>query len=300
MERWDGNEARCAAAGCRTLLSDELAASCRKTREGPAWLERLPGMIGELTRRWSLALGAPFDSSAAWVAPAERGDGRRVVLKIGLPHMESAHEIDGLRWLDGDPTVRLLEADGELDAMLLERCDPGHPLSRMTEPEQDAVVARLLPRFWGRRPAAGHPFRPLSAMIAHWREETLAAAPEGVDRGLIQEGLRLLEDLSRPAAGDVLLATDLHAGNVLRAQREPWLAIDPKPFIGDRAYDATQHLMNCRGRMRAAPDATIRRFAELLEVEPARVRLWMFARAAAEPRDVWDGELFEIARALKS
>ena len=40
--------------------------------------------------------------------------------------------------------------------------------------------------------------------------------------------------------------TDLHAGNVVRAEREPWLVIDPKPFVGDPAYDATQHLLNCR------------------------------------------------------
>jgi streptomycin 6-kinase len=69
----------------------------------------------------------------------------------------------------------------------------------------------------------------------------------------------------------VLLATDLHAGNVLQAQRRPWLVIDPKPFVGDRAYDATQHLLNCSQRMLTAPDATIRRFADLLEVDDERV-----------------------------
>jgi streptomycin 6-kinase len=95
-----------------------------------------------------------------------------------------------------------------------------------------------------------------------------------------------------------LLATDLHAGNVLRAQREPWLVIDPKPFIGDRAYDATQHLFNCMERMLASPAATIRRFADLLEVDHERVRLWMFARASAEPRDVWNDDSLALARAL--
>jgi streptomycin 6-kinase len=64
----------------------------------------------------------------------------------------------------------------------------------------------------------------------------------------------------------VLLATDLHAGNVLRARREPWRVIDPKPFVGDPAYDATQHLRNCGVRLRSDPDGTIRRFADLLAV----------------------------------
>ena len=83
---------------------------------------------------------------------------------------------------------------------------------------------------------------------------------------------------------EVLLATDLHAGNVLRATREPWLVIDPKPFIGDPAYDATQHLLNCGARLRSDPIETIRRFADLLGVDRDRLRLWMFARAAAGPR----------------
>jgi streptomycin 6-kinase len=96
----------------------------------------------------------------------------------------------------------------------------------------------------------------------------------------------------------MLLATDLHAGNVLRAEREPWLVIDPKPFVGDPAYDATQHLSNCGARLRTDPQGTISRFAEFLEVDQERVRLWMFARAAAEPRDDWNDAKTAFARAI--
>jgi streptomycin 6-kinase len=135
-------------------------------------------------------------------------------------------------------------------------------------------------------------------MTAHWAAETLAAAHAWPDAGLVQEGLRLFDDLSRPSADDVLLATDLHAGNVLRAEREPWLVIDPKPFVGDRAYDATQHLFNGKGRMLTAPVATIHDVADLLGVDEERVRLWMFARSAAEPRDIWNVESVTLARIL--
>lgn len=193
--------------------------------------------------------------------------------------------------------MRLLEADEDLNAMLLERCEPGTVLRHLPEPEQDVILAELLRRLW-RRPAAPHPFRPLSVMIDHWSNETIADSARWPDAGLVQEGLRLFEELSRPSSNDVLLATDLHAGNVLRAQREPWLVIDPKPFIGDPAYDATQHLLNCQERMRADPNATIRRFSDLLEVDGERVRLWLFARSAAEPRDTWDEDFFTLARRL--
>jgi streptomycin 6-kinase len=86
---------------------------------------------------------------------------------------------------------------------------------------------------------------------------------------------------------------------VLRAQREPWLVIDPKPFIGDRSYDATQHLLNSRSRLLADPQGTIQRFSDLLGVDPIRVRLWTFARAAADPRSDWfQDPLKEVARLL--
>jgi streptomycin 6-kinase len=281
-------------------VPDRLAIACHGTPERHKWLERLPQVIGELQARWSLSLGAPFDGSevsCAWVAPAVRTDGSGAVLKLGMPHMEGVHELQALHFWDGDPAVRLLEADTDLNAMLLERCEPGTVLREVPEAEQDVVMAGLLRRLW-RRPAPAHPFRPLSLMIAYWADETRATASEWDDAGLVDEGLRLFDELSRPSPDDVLLATDLHAGNVLRAQREPWLVIDPKPFIGDRAYDATQHLFNCRERVVRAPVATIRRFADLLEVDHERVRLWMFARAAAEPRDAWNDDSLALARAL--
>ena len=80
----------------------------------------------------------------------------------------------------------------------------------------------------------------------------------------------------------MLLCTDLHAENILAAEREPWLAIDPKPFIGDPAYDATQHMLNCDARLATDPVALAHRMAGLLELDPSRVKLWLFARCAQE------------------
>jgi streptomycin 6-kinase len=264
-----------------------------------AWLEQLPDIIQELRVRWALSLGLPWNSDAtcAWVAPAVRRNGTRAVLKLGMPHMEATHELQGLRFWNGDPTVRLLDADAGLNAMLLEPCEPGTPLRRVPELDQDMVIAKLLRRLW-RKPQAPHSFRPLATMTAHWARETRAVASAWPDATLIEDGLRLFDALSRPSLDDVLLATDLHAGNVLSAQREPWLVIDPKPFLGDPAYDATQHLLNCTGRLHSDPVGTIRRFADLLDVDHERVRLWTFARAAAEPRDDWTGESNALARAL--
>jgi streptomycin 6-kinase len=282
----------------------QLAANCRKTPERAAWLKKLPGALCYLEGRWSLKPAGPLageEASCAWVAPVVRTDSASAVLKLGMPHMEGEHELQGLRFWNGDPTVRLLEADDELNAMLLERCEPGTVLRELPEPEQDLVIARLLRRLW-RSPSAPHPFRPLSALMEYWSAETLDQLAQCPDSGLVREGLRLFQKLPLNTPMEVLLATDLHAGNVLRAQREPWLVIDPKPFVGDPAYDTTQHLFNCRARLRSEPNDTIRRFADLLgfdSEDSERVRLWTFARAAAEPRNNWkDDDSMAIARAI--
>ncbi len=282
-------------------IPKSLEASCRKKPERMAWLIALPDAVCDLKSRWSLELGIPFDGpevSCGWVAPVTRADGKRAVLKLGMPHMEGEHELEGLRFWEGDPTVRLIDGDVGLNAMLLEHCDPGTVLRTIPEPEQDVVIAGLLRRLW-RTPSPPHPFRMLSTMLEHWTSATLADIEKWPDAGLVRGGLDAFEELQSTTTVDVLLATDLHAGNVLRAQRESWLAIDPKPFIGDPAYDATQHLLNCMERLCAEPGETIRRFASILGVDSERVRLWIFARVAAEPRDNWTGGLeLELARAL--
>ena len=285
------------------IIPEKIAAVCQSTAERRLWLSQLPKAVRSLEERWSLEIGTPFDGdevSCAWVAPVTLADGTSAILKLGMPHMEAEHEIAGLRFWAGDPTVQVLEADEGLGAMLLERCEPGTALRELPEIEQDIILASLLRRLW-RVPPAPHCFRPLAAMTACWSSETLERAAHWADAGLVSEGLRLFEKLPETAATEVLLATDLHAGNVLRAAREPWLVIDPKPFLGDPAYDATQHLLNCVGRLRSEPDRTIRRFAELLDLDYERVRLWTFARVAVQAgNDMQSERWVQLARAIGS
>lgn len=276
-----------------------VSENARRTPAGAAWLDRLPEILRTVEARWSFTVGDPFDHeglTGGWVAPVTRKDGFPAVLKLANPHMEGEHEIHGLRFWDGDPTVRLLAADEESGAMLLERCFPGTALRSRSETEQDLVIAGLLKRLW-RPPVAPHPFRPLSVMTKYWSDLTLADAENWPDAGLVREGLRLFEELPRTTTREVLLATDLHAGNVLQSERVPWLVIDPKPFVGDPAYDPTQHLFNCVERLRLDPSGMFHRMGDLLGVDHERIRLWTFARAAAEPRDDWhDEEMLGIAK----
>ena len=74
--------------------------------------------------------------------------------------------------------------------------------------------------------------------------------------------------------------------------------IDAKPFIGDAAYDLTQHLFNCERRLQNDPDALTARVSKLAGADASRVRKWLFARAAAEPRDNWDNWKLDVARKI--
>jgi streptomycin 6-kinase len=266
------------------------------------WVATLPETVKALERQWSLELGEPFQpgGQTAWVAPAHTKAGADLVLKVAWRHTEAAHEADGLRVWDGQGAVRLHAVDQFPDtvALLLERCVPGTTLACRPEAEQDTVIASLLRRLWC-DPPAGHPFRPLHAMCETWAdtfEAKTAGRPANLDPGLAREGIALFRSLPTTAERQVLLCTDLHAGNVLSAKREPWLVIDPKPYVGDPTYDALQHLLNCDQRLRADPRGLARRMADLLDLDADRLLLWLFARCVQESAE-FPG-LADIARRI--
>jgi streptomycin 6-kinase len=267
------------------------------------WVASLPAVVSELTERWALQLGAPYEpgGQCSWVAPARNRSGEDLVLKVGWRHSEAANEADGLRYWRDDGTVRLHAAEviDQTSALLLERCDPGTPLGRsMPEPEQDVVVAGLLRRLWT-QPPDGHPFRPLQTMCEEWAgefEHGFMGSSRGIDPGLAREAMVLFRELPSSAGRTVLLCTDLHGENILAARREPWLVIDPKPYVGDPTYDPLQHMLNCEERLTADPLGFARRIAALLDLDAERLRLWLFARCMQECLD--QPVLYDIAARL--
>jgi streptomycin 6-kinase len=166
------------------------------------------------------------------VAPA----GDDAVLKIQKPHRESEHEADALALWDGNGAVRLLRHDPEAHALLIERCIPGRPLAEAGADTALDVFVDLLPRLW--KPA-GPPFRPLADEAAWWleyMEGTWERVGRPYERRLLDAALGALRELSPTQGEQVLLSQDLHGENVLSAQREPWLVIDPKPLAGEREF----------------------------------------------------------------
>jgi len=270
-----------------------LAETARRDQAVAEWTACLPGIVAGLASRWSLRVGEPFEpgGQCSWTAPVTGPGGADLVLKVAFrfPGGEERDEAAGLRIWDGNGTVRL-QAVGQAEAacgLLIERCRPGTPLGQvLPEPEQDMVVASLLGRLWA-QPYHAYPFRPLAQMCAAWAEEfeqdyDTAAATDRIDPGLARAGITLFRDLPHTADRQVLLATDLHGDNILAAQREPWLVIDPKPYVGDAAYDLLQHMLNCEDRLAADPGGLADRMAALAGLDAGRARQWLFARSVQE------------------
>ena len=260
---------------------------------GPArvgWLAALPERVEELSARWVLDLGEPFEpgGSCSWVAPGTDREGRDVVLKVAWQHTEARHEAEGLAVLGGHGAVEVYAVehmDADTTALLLERCCPGTELRGRPEAEQHLVVTDLLRSVWAVELPPDHPFRPLSVMVDDWvvrAKARLAAEPGRLDAGLAREGLARLRELSRTGPNEVLLFTDLHAGNVLTGERRPWLLIDPKPYVGDPHYDVLQHLLNCNVSLSADPIGLLTEVADLAGLDAERVRQWLFARCVEE------------------
>lgn len=288
-----------------TYLAREAA---RRGEDGAAWLRDLPGLVGGLATKWSLSVDQPFEPGGgeAWTAPVlQMPDGEPLVLKVGWLDFESLQEADGLRAWGGAGAIHLRGhwSDDTTQALLLERCDPGSELRRsVAEPDQDMVVVKVLHRLWIQPPETMR-FRPLSEMCEVWASEhAQRRVTPSSDPGLVREGFAAWLELPKTAEQRVLLATDLHGGNILAARREPWLAIDPKPFVGDPTYDLLQHMTNCPSRLASKPVDFCLRMAELAGVDASRLQRWLFARLIVDAD--WpfgsDGQLSnqDVARKL--
>ncbi len=250
------------------------------------WADALPVLIEHACRSWQLTVGEPFEGGhTAWVAPAERADGSPCVLKLPYPDDESRHEPEALLLWDGDGAVRLLERDEGTRALLLERARPGTSLLGVADPEEArAAACEVLEQLW-RAPGAGHPYVTAQACAAGWASELehrYRACGQPFDAGLLRAAVVAFGQLAGYEGEAVVLHQDFHRGNVLAAERAAWLAIDPKPLAGERAFDARwllYDLLFTDPRSPLSPADLLGELAAALSLEPERIRLWTMARA---------------------
>ena len=262
----------------------------REWRRDAAWLAALPRLVAELAGEWGLVLEAPFRTPRSLVVPA--GD---AVLKLNAPsHFEADHEAEALARWAGRGAVRLLARDDARRALLVERCRPGTALSGSVD--EDDVLAALLARL--AVPAAPpHPFRLLADEAARWAAEVprrYAAAGRPFERALLDRATDVFR--SADGAASTLVNQDLHGGNVLRAEREPWLVVDPKPLAGEPELSGGGPRRDAAGRGAAAARRRLDALA-VLGLDRERLRGWVVAHALAWG---WDGERGWSRRAVEA
>lgn len=256
---------------------------------GAEWLGRLPQLAAECAEEWHLRLGPAFEgSNVSLVLAAERADGVPAVLKINFPEEESEHEADALNHWDGVGAARLLEHDPGRRVLLIERCVPGTTLWQVKDEEEaNRIAATVLHRLW-RSPPLGHSFRSLEGEALRWAEELpreWASIDRPFEQWLIERAVAAVLQLVPTQDELVVVHQDFHGGNVLRAEREPWLTIDPKPLVGERAFDAASLLRDRREELTLdpAPEQRIRRRLDQLTAELAldreRLRGWGIVHA---------------------
>jgi streptomycin 6-kinase len=248
---------------------------------GAAWLRSLPALLAEFTERWSLSLHEPFAApSYNYVVPATRADGEPVVLKMGFPNPELTCEIEALRWYDGHGSARLLDGDAERGALLLERLVPGQMLSEIDDEQATAIAASVMRQLW--RPAPNHHNFPT---VAKWHQgvQRLRDSFDGgtgpLPAAFVDRAEKLTAELLASAAEPVLLHGDLHHFNILSAQRQPWLAIDPKGVLGEPAYEVGPLFLNPSPQPARVQARRADQLAAELGIDRQRILGWGVARA---------------------
>jgi streptomycin 6-kinase len=254
----------------------------RQYDTGARWLARLPQLVSELVGAWELRLSGPgFSGDVSYVVPALRGDAQ-VVLKVQWPHDECAHEADALRVWNGDGAVRLLAHDATRHALLLEHCRPGTHLAQATGIDPIAILIELLPRLWKQ---AGPPFKSLADEARGWRATLHAnweAAGRPCERRLVDAAAEFIDQLADDQGEPVLVHQDLHGDNVLAAEREPWLAIDPKPLAGEREFSLAPVVRSFEyGHSQAQVIRRLDRLCAELRQDRQRVCRWTIAQTIA-------------------
>lgn len=248
------------------------------------WLEGLPALVRGVVKDWDLTYdGPPLHGYGALVVPVRTAGGRSAMLKLNLPHDEAQHEHLALEAWRGNGTVRLLGADPHRWALLLERLHSNEDLTKMS----DVAACEVVAGFYERLHVLALPqLRTLSSYLERWTDDLVRLPRDApVPRRLVERAISLGRELvSQPSTNGTMVHGDLHYFNVLAADREPWLVIDPKPMSGNPHYEVAPMLWNRweeavgSGNVR---DAVRRRFHTLIEIarlDEDLARDWVIVR----------------------
>ncbi|WP_427887225.1 aminoglycoside phosphotransferase family protein [Kribbella sp. GL6] len=243
----------------------------RNHREkAPDWLDSLPGSVERYVGEWDLTVdGEVMSGEASLIVPVVRRDGTAAMLKLQSVNDESESEALALRTWHHDDVVEVLEDDPQTSTLLLERLEP----RTLDDLPDDVEATRILAELLNHLSAVAAPpgVRRLADIAAGMIDDAPRLIPrleEPGEQALVRRFVAMVQEVL-PEPGDRLLHWDLHYLNVMAADRQPWLVIDPKPLAGDPAFDLFPVLWNRWDDLVATGDlsqAIRNRFDLMLEV----------------------------------
>jgi streptomycin 6-kinase len=289
----------------RVVVPEALAASHAQFfgAAGRGWIDGLPALAAACLELWHLTLdGPPGFGAVALILPVRCADGTPAVLKLQPVDDETGGEPAALRAWRGHGAVGLLRHDPDTGSMLLERLDAGRTLAAIRD---DLAALRILTGIMAGLHAVPAPpgIRRLGDIAAAMLDRVphaLRTVTDADERHLIGTCAAVVADLVAEP-GDRLLHWDLHFDNVLATLDDPgrWLAIDPKPLIGDPGFELLAALHNRWDDVVATADvprAVRRRFdlmTEILGLDRQRAIGWTLARILQNA--LWEAENSDTA-----
>ncbi|GAB4264025.1 MAG: streptomycin 6-kinase [Candidatus Promineifilaceae bacterium] len=276
-------------------LPDQFVRTVEQTfaPQGREWLQNLPNLLAWCGHHWQLTILPPYPNlSYNYVAPARRRDGTAVVLKLGIPRSELVTEAAALTHFNGRGAVRLLAANLEKGALLLNQLTPGHTLAsqllsnQIDDDTATRLAAQLMAALW-QPPPDQHPF-PTTADWAKGFQRLrrhFAGGTGPLPEKWVAKAEAIFAELLADSSTTVLLHGDLHHENILASSGNTWTAVDPKGVIGEPAYEAGTLLRNPYPAVTTWPELSRRQarrldiLAETIALDRQKMARWAFAQA---------------------
>ena len=258
----------------------------REGEAGRRWLDSLPDLIGDYCARWNCRIDGPAGhGEVALVLPVIVSAGP-AVLKLSFPHPGNRGEALALRCFAGEGAVRLIAASDDGFALLLERAGPHTLAERRSAAEAIEIAGGLARRLAVPAPAVATSLADTCPGWLDQLEQQLRASPDALASGVVDRARNTIRELAHERT-PTMMHGDLHAGNVLSAEREPWLAIDPKGWSGSAAFDAFTVILGRSTGLSRGSDLQnqlldrIRRFADAAGVDTSLAVACCQARAVS-------------------
>jgi len=275
---------------------------------GEDWLQTLESRVTDIANRWRLKLQEPVTNlSYNYVIHVIDQNNDPYILKLGLPGFDFENEIRTLQLYNGEGCAKLVKADAEQGAMLLEKLQPGTMLCAETDEE---VVIQTFCRVWKqiRRPL---PVKGDFPTVLNWatafaKYNSNYEANDGpIPNDWVEMASGFLHEIQQSSINSELLHGDLHHENILLSTDRGWLAIDPKGVAGSPYFDVVSFMINhlfTKPNPEALLKLRVDRLCEELQLDcekllKAAVSMsTLYACWAVEDNDIYWKETFQCAK----